>query len=57
MQAAVQVATVELVGLQTASSKPRKHAPEIALFLTDGVPTTPFEQSMNQNRRLAIEAA
>jgi hypothetical protein len=57
MQAGVQVATLELIGSQSAYSKPQEGAAKIMLFLSDGMPTLPLEQSMHQNRRLAIEAA
>jgi hypothetical protein len=57
MQAGVQVATLELIGSQSAYSKPQKGSQKIMIFLSDGMPTLPLEQSMHQNRRLAIEAA
>jgi hypothetical protein len=57
MQAGIQVATLELIGSQSAYSKPQQGAQKIMLFLSDGMPTLPLEQSMHQNRRLAIEAA
>jgi hypothetical protein len=57
MQAAVQLATLELIGSQSAFSTPQPGAQKIMLFLSDGIPTLPVEESMPQNRRLAIEAA
>jgi hypothetical protein len=57
MQAGVQVGTLELIGSQSSYSKPQQNAQKIMIFLSDGMPTLPLEQSMHQNRRLAIEAA
>jgi len=57
MMAGVRVGTVELIGSQTAFSTKREGARRIMIFLTDGIPTLPFENSSHQNRRLAVEAA
>jgi hypothetical protein len=35
----------------------RPEAQRILIFLSDGQPTAPYEQSIHQNRRLAVEAA
>jgi hypothetical protein len=42
MAAAIQLAVVELAGLNRAYSEPRQEARKVVLFLTDGVPTFPF---------------
>ncbi len=57
MMAGIQVATVELIGSQSAFSERREGARRIMLFLTDGKPTLPFENSTHNNRRLAIGRA
>ena len=57
MQAGIRVATVELMGSQSAFSEKRDGAKRIMMFLTDGKPTLPLESSNHQNRRLAIAAA
>jgi len=57
MMAGIQVATVELIGSQSAFSEKREGSRRIMLFLTDGKPTLPFENSTHNNRRLAISRA
>jgi hypothetical protein len=51
---AVRLAADELTGRGNA---PRRDAQRVIVFLSDGQPTAPFEQSMAENRRSAIEAA
>ncbi len=57
MVSAVNRATVELLGTQSAYSEKREGARKVILFLTDGVPTLPFENSRLQNARMAISKA
>jgi hypothetical protein len=57
MVAGVNRAIAELLGTQSAYSEKREGARRIILFLTDGLPTLPFEQSRRLNARAAIERA
>lgn len=57
MVAGVNTAIVELLGTESAYSEKREGARRIVLFLTDGYPTLPFEQSRRLNARAAIERA
>jgi len=57
MMAGVRLATIEVMGTESAASTPRSGAHRIILFLTDGRPTLPHEVSVHENRRLAVEAA
>jgi hypothetical protein len=57
MSAAVNAATIELIGSQSALSQKREGARRVMMFLTDGRPTLPFDQSTHENRRLTIAAA
>jgi hypothetical protein len=57
MSAAVNAATIELIGSQSALSERREGARRVMMFLTDGRPTLPFDQSTHENRRLTIAAA
>lgn len=57
MVAGVNRAIAELLGTQSAYSEKREGARRIIIFLTDGLPTLPFEQSRRLNARAAIERA
>ncbi len=57
MVSAVDLATVELLGLRSAYSERRSGARRIMLFLTDGRPTLPMLNSTIQNARMAIAKA
>ena len=57
MVSAVDLATVELLGLHSAYSERRSGARRIMLFLTDGRPTLPMLNSTIQNARMAIAKA
>jgi hypothetical protein len=57
MVTAVRLATIELMGTQTAYSESREGAKRIMMFLTDGQPTLPIENSKIQNARMAIQQA
>jgi hypothetical protein len=57
MVAGVTTAIAELLGTEHAYSEKREGARRIVLFLTDGYPTLPFEQSRRLNARAAIERA
>lgn len=57
MVSAVDLATVELLGLRSAYSERRPGARRIMLFLTDGRPTLPMLNSTIQNARMAIAKA
>jgi hypothetical protein len=57
MLAGVQLATLELVGAGRAYSTPRRGARKIAMLLSDGLPTLPILESLDENRRLTIAAA
>jgi hypothetical protein len=55
MVSGVNVAIIELLGTESAYSERREGARRVILFLTDGFPTLPFEQSRRLNARAAIE--
>jgi len=57
MMSGVNQATIELAGTQSAYSERRPGAKRIMVFLTDGTPTLPLENSYRQNARMAIAAA
>ncbi len=57
MVTAVKLATVELMGTQTAYSEKREGSRRIIMFLTDGTPTLPIENSRMQNARMTIQQA
>ena len=57
MMSGVNLATVELLGTQSAYSERREGARRIMMFLTDGTPTLPLEGAPNQNARMAIDKA
>jgi hypothetical protein len=57
MASGVNLATAELLGTDTALSERREDAQRIMLFLTDGIPTLPYDGSRAQNAREAIAKA
>jgi hypothetical protein len=57
MVSAVQMATIELLGSQSAYSTKRDGAKRVIMFLTDGQPTLPIENSQLQNAKMAIQQA
>ncbi len=57
MVTAVRLATIELMGTQTAYSEKREGARRIMMFLTDGTPTLPIMNSKTQNARMTIQQA
>jgi hypothetical protein len=57
MVSAVNLATIELLGTQSAYSQKRDGARRVIMFLTDGQPTLPLESSMLQNAKMAIQQA
>ena len=57
MVAAVNLATIELLGSQSAYSTKRDGAKRVIMFLTDGQPTLPLENSQLQNAKMAIQQA
>ena len=57
MVSAVNLATIELLGTQSAYSTKRDGARRVIMFLTDGQPTLPLESSMLQNAKMAIQQA
>ncbi|MEE9282215.1 MAG: vWA domain-containing protein [Myxococcota bacterium] len=57
IRTAVNLATVELMGTQTAYSERRLGSKRIMMFLTDGIPTLPIDSSKMQNARMAIQQA
>jgi von Willebrand factor type A domain len=57
MVTAVNLATIELLGTQSAYSQKRDGARRVIMFLTDGQPTLPLESSMLQNAKMAIQQA
>lgn len=57
MVSAVNLATVELLGSQSAYSTKREGAKRVIMFLTDGQPTLPLENSQLQNAKMAIQQA
>lgn len=57
MVSAVSTATIELLGSQSAYSTKREGAKRVIMFLTDGQPTLPLENSQLQNAKMAIQQA
>ena len=57
MVSGVNLATVELLGSESAFSQRREGARRIMIFLTDGTPTLPLEGAPSQNARMAIQKA
>ncbi len=57
MVSAVNLATIELLGTQSAFSDKRDGARRVIMFLTDGQPTLPLESSQLQNAKMAIQQA
>ena len=57
MVSAVNLATIELLGTQSAYSTKRDGARRVIMFLTDGFPTLPLENSELQNAKMAIQQA
>jgi hypothetical protein len=57
MVSAVDLGTIELLGLRSAYSERREGARRIMLFLTDGRPTLPLLNSTIHNARMAIAKA
>jgi len=57
MVTAVNLATIELLGTQSAYSVKRDGAKRVIMFLTDGQPTLPLESSQLQNAKMAIQQA
>jgi len=57
MVSAVNLATIELLGSQSAYSAKREGAKRVIMFLTDGQPTLPLENSQLQNAKMAIQQA
>jgi hypothetical protein len=57
MVSAVSIATIELLGSQSAYSTKREGAKRVIMFLTDGQPTLPLENSQLQNAKMAIQQA
>lgn len=57
MVSAVSLATIELLGTQSAYSSRREGAKRVIMFLTDGQPTLPLENSQLQNAKMAIQQA
>jgi len=57
MVSAVNLATIELLGTSSAYSEKREGARRVIMFLTDGQPTLPLENSQLQNAKMAIQQA
>lgn len=57
MVSAVNLASIELMGMQSAFSEKREGARRVMMFLTDGLPTLPIENSKLQNAKMAIQQA
>ena len=57
MVSAINLATIELLGTPSASSAKREGARRVMVFLTDGPPTLPVENSLTQNAKKVIEQA
>lgn len=57
MVSAVNLAMMELLGTQSAYSTKREGARRVIMFLTDGQPTLPLENSQLQNAKMAIQKA
>jgi len=57
MAAGVDQATVELLGLSGALSKPDRESEKVVLFFTDGQPTLPYQGLQADNVRAVLRAA
>ena len=57
MAAGVDQATIELLGLRGAYSKPDPDSEKIVLFFTDGQPTLPYAEREADNVRAVLRAA
>jgi len=57
MVSAMNLATIELLGTQSAYSQRREGAKRVIMFLTDGQPTLPLEGAELQNAKMAIQQA
>lgn len=57
MVSAINLATIELLGTPSASSSKREGARRVMVFLTDGPPTLPVENSLTQNAKMVIQQA
>ncbi len=57
MVSGVDRSIAELLGTRSAYSEKREGARRIILFMTDGLPTLPFEQSRRLNARAAVARA
>jgi hypothetical protein len=57
MAAGLDQATIELLGLRGAVSDPNPESSKVVLFLTDGLPTLPIENSLSDNVMAAVRAA
>ena len=57
MVSAVNLATIELLGSASAYSEKREGAKRVIMFLTDGQPTLPLENSQLANAKMAIQQA
>jgi len=57
MVSAVNLATIELLGTQSAYSQKRDGAKRVIMFLTDGMPTLPLENSDLQNAKMTVQQA
>ena len=57
MVSAMNLATIELLGTQSAYSQRREGAKRVIMFLTDGQPTLPLEGATLQNAKMAIQQA
>ncbi|HTO52788.1 MAG TPA: vWA domain-containing protein [Myxococcota bacterium] len=57
MVSAINLATIELLGTQSAYSTKREGAKRVIMFLTDGQPTLPLEGAELQNAKMAIQQA
>jgi hypothetical protein len=57
MAAGVDQASVELLGLGGALSRPDPHSEKVVLFFTDGEPTLPYLGSEAENVREVLESA
>ena len=53
----MNLAAIELLGSQSAYSTKREGAKRVIMFLTDGQPTLPLENSQLQNAKMAIQQA
>jgi hypothetical protein len=57
MVSAVNLAMIELLGTASAYSEKREGAKRVIMFLTDGQPTLPLENSQLANAKMAIQQA